>query len=607
MALTAKTLSVAAALFALVVACAFATTEQVPSLAPLLQNPPVTFESGSYAPFNLRADVLTAIGAGNHSATDVLVTFNGSASTYRLVAGFRVVETREAATPATIYRLASASKLVTALTVLQAADRGRFTLDDRVAEYIRGFADARVLRVATPTRYAFTSVAVAEGSSLLTVALPGLSASTLAGMHRQRAGVQLAAPLAGVSAEGIATIVSVSPAAGTVTLNLECAPTLIGQVAANGTLDVLDRLPVRWTPYEYVDAPYTPTNPALKQRFYYSTEPSRPVTLRHLLTHTAGFAYVSPFASPFDQGALQSAIVAKVDPALAKWQLTPTLDMDAVEWAERLARIPMLFQPGTQWVYGPQVGLAGAVLLAAERAQPCASATLSLYEVQKRLLFDPLGITDAGYFILDADARRDVKIANLAHAYVRFDGSLAVPLFSSLTNGADFLMPGYNARFMDGVSPSAEGFGNLQHPVYGAAAPRRFEAGDAGLYMRADELHRIVTLIAQNGSYNGQQVVRAETIRAMVSNQIGDLFIFHPLGFLGTRKWGFGVAVADGSVSGPFPKDRTTAQWSGALGAWWFADQPSRSAFALLDSVLAAGDGTYEATVNQVAASVLLP
>jgi CubicO group peptidase (beta-lactamase class C family) len=385
---------------------------------------------------------------------------------------------------------------------------------------------------------------------------------------------------------------------------LRCAATASGVFTVNGTLDVLPNLPNKWTPYDYAYIPASP-NPALtgvKVRAYYSTEPSKTITVRHLVDHLAGYTYNSAGYSA-DLASLQTAIIAKVDPALLRFPLSPNVDMDTVEWAERLGKIPQMFQPGTAWVYGPQIGIAGAALVAYERNDCCGDRNIGLYEIQKRVLFDPLNITDAGYFIKNNDPRRNEKIGKLAHVYTNLDTivfqtpTVTNPYVSVVFNGQDALLPGLQIALMDGVNPTAEGAANPSHPIYGSASPKRTEYGDAGLYMRTDEFQRIITMLTQNGTYNGQQILYSNTVAQMVSNQIGDIFIVHLADPAGNVKWGHGAAVGDGSVN-PDPLAATTAHWAGSYGSWWFSNQPSSTSFTLNSNTL---PGVLRPLVNIIA------
>jgi CubicO group peptidase (beta-lactamase class C family) len=573
------------------------------NLISLLQNPPVTFESSSTFPTGdfrsvIKAEALRKIREG--SLSSAAVQLNNADYPYQLYAGFRSIEAQDPVDNRTIFRLASISKGVTAVTMLQYTEKKLINLDDPVSKYIPAFLNTTVLHKVTPNSHRFTSLSANHGSALVIIALPSLSVSSIAHLNRKQVGIQLSGSTAGLNVDGIFTITSFNPSERTVTITLTDAVNISIFFTANGTLDVLpDLLPHR-SKYEYVNAPSNASNPTQYSRVYYTTEPSTPVLIHHLLANTAGFAYASPGYTK-DLTSLQTAIMLKKDPLLARMPLTPTINVHNVEYAARIAVIPMLGEPGTQWTYGPQTSIAAAVIVAYEgRTNP----NISLYEIQKRNLFDPLDITDAGYFIHDNDLRRDEKIANLAHIYTNLDSrilgsaNIVPPLYSRVVNLQDYLLPGLQAALMDGANPSGEGAANPTHPIYGSLAPRKYEAGDAGLYMRLDEFQRIVTMLANNGSYNGKQILQPATVAQMFSNQIGSLTVTHEAIPDGNAKWGYGVAVGDES-SNFNALVQTTAHWGGSFGGWFFANQyPTLSAFAFASNVL---PGSFQTTTVDVA------
>jgi CubicO group peptidase (beta-lactamase class C family) len=122
--------------------------------------------------------------------------------------------------------------------------------------------------------------------------------------------------------------------------------------------------------------------------------PKRPITLRHLLTHTAGFGYAR-WNAPIDRYAKQE----KLPPA-------NTGDI-------RGLMTPLVFDPGDRWLYSIGIDWAGKVIEAAA-GQPLGSY------MQENIL-GPLGMTSTGYRI-SPDMR-----ARLAKVHRRRDGAL-VPI-----------------------------------------------------------------------------------------------------------------------------------------------------------------------------------
>ena len=84
----------------------------------------------------------------------------------------------------------------------------------------------------------------------------------------------------------------------------------------------------------------------------------RPITIRHLLTHTAGLIYGSPNGGAVDR-AYAEARILRPDEALA-------------EKIARLASLPLVCQPGDRWTYGVAIDVLGRLV---EVVSASASAT----------------------------------------------------------------------------------------------------------------------------------------------------------------------------------------------------------------------------------------
>jgi CubicO group peptidase (beta-lactamase class C family) len=107
-------------------------------------------------------------------------------------------------------------------------------------------------------------------------------------------------------------------------------------------------------------------------------------------------------------------------------------------------------------------------------------------------------------------------------------------------------------------------------------------------------------MLLQNGTYNNQQILNAESVQKIFKNQIGQTFIVHSIAPAGNVKWGLGCAVGDESLS-PAPLDDTTAHWAGAFGGWWYVDYASKTSFVLNSNILPAI--SYQPLVNNIVAA----
>ncbi|KAJ5519948.1 Beta-lactamase-like protein [Penicillium fimorum] len=101
--------------------------------------------------------------------------------------------------------------------------------------------------------------------------------------------------------------------------------------------------------------------------------PARPITLRMLLTHSSGTCYHF------------------MNPLVAKWRAQfANPENNDPRTVEEMFSYPLIFQPGTGWMYGPGLDWAGRVV---ERVTGG-----TLMEFMQKRIFDPLGITDAQFY-----------------------------------------------------------------------------------------------------------------------------------------------------------------------------------------------------------------
>ena len=121
-------------------------------------------------------------------------------------------------------------------------------------------------------------------------------------------------------------------------------------------------------------------------------DPDVEITLHHLLTHTAGLSYGWSFDSPVEE------LYRQVLPTI--FRRTQTL----AEVVERIAQLPLLFQPGTQWRYSYATDVLGHVIQVV--------ADMPLADFLEERIFKPLGMTDTAFHV-PAD-----KLDRLAQIYV---------------------------------------------------------------------------------------------------------------------------------------------------------------------------------------------
>lgn len=124
-----------------------------------------------------------------------------------------------------------------------------------------------------------------------------------------------------------------------------------------------------------------------------------PITIRHLLTHTAGLGYSivqkGPIKAAYEAAGLVPGQVSKVQiPGLSRGSTVPSLAL----FADRLAELPLIYEPGTRWSYSVALDLMGRVIEVAS-GKP-------FDEFLEDRLFDPLGMTSTGFQVAKKDLPR---------------------------------------------------------------------------------------------------------------------------------------------------------------------------------------------------------
>lgn len=251
----------------------------------------------------------------------------------------------------------------------------------------------------------------------------------------------------------------------------------------------------------------------------------RPITVRHLLTHTGGIGSI---------GALPNAMPPKMVDAFRAANLSarPTppdpAGPDLAQFAERLATLPLLTEPGTRWNYSLSIDLLGRVI---EVASGEAFDTFL-----DRRLFKPLGMSSTGFTVPQSQAAR------LAANYQRKDDKMTL------------IDPGATSAY-------------LKPPAY--------PSGGGGLVSSARDYDRFLTMIANRGTFAGRQIMSARAVDLGTSNLLPKGVVFQDM-MSGGGEIGFGAAgsvVLTGPNAGQYG-------WGGAAGTIAYANPRTRMRLA---------------------------
>lgn len=252
----------------------------------------------------------------------------------------------------------------------------------------------------------------------------------------------------------------------------------------------------------------------------------RQITIRDLLTHTAGISYGT------DPELAELYRAKGLGPAAGYGWYTADKDEPVCRTMERLASLPLRAQPGEAYVYGYNTDILGCVV---ERA-----AGKPLDEFIDTRITEPLGMKDTQFFLPPAQRER------LATVYA---------------SGSD----GKIVRAPDGP----RGQGNY------IDGPRKSFAGGAGLLSTARDYARFLEMIRNGGAIGNVRILAPRTVQLMTTNQIGTLHSNAGLGF------GYGFQTTD--RYGANGMDSVGAfGWGGAYGSIYRVDPKSGLVIVLM-------------------------
>lgn len=246
----------------------------------------------------------------------------------------------------------------------------------------------------------------------------------------------------------------------------------------------------------------------------------RSPTMREVMSHTAGFGYGLEYTNPVDKQFRDKGVLAS---------------SSLQEAVNRVATIPLKFQPGTEWAYSISVDLQGYIVekLSGQK----------LGDFMKSRIFDPLKMKDTAFYTGPDKASR------LAALYVGDPRSGKLVEAKSI---ASFTLPDY-------------------------IKPPLMESGGGGLVSTTSDYGRFAQMILNKGELDGVRILAPATVELMGTNAISKDVLVNANGSIGTRfneAVGFGLdflVVNDPRKAGSLV-GKGTLSWGGAAGTWFWID-----------------------------------
>jgi CubicO group peptidase (beta-lactamase class C family) len=227
-----------------------------------------------------------------------------------------------------------------------------------------------------------------------------------------------------------------------------------------------------------------------------------PATMAQIMSHTAGFGVNADYADQhFGEGDLQGMI-------------------------DKIAKLPLYSQPGTDWAYGPSVDIQGYIV------QKLSGQPLDVFMAEH--LFGPLGMTDTGFWVSAGKVGRVAKINTYK------DGKIV-------------------------TAPAGGGRDPSRKPAY--------LSGSGGLLSTTEDYWKFCQMVGNGGIASGRRYLKADTIKLMRKSvlQPGVMVDLYGPSQPGV---GFGLdfAVIEDPSKVPTLQGKDTFYWGGAFGTWFWID-----------------------------------
>ncbi len=243
-----------------------------------------------------------------------------------------------------------------------------------------------------------------------------------------------------------------------------------------------------------------------------------PITIQDLMRHTSGITY-----GFFGAGMVKKAYS---DAGVLKGDYTNE------EFAERIAKLPLAYQPGTTWDYSHSTDVLGRVIEVVSGK--------SLYQFEKERLLDPLGMKDTGFYV--ADASKQNRIAE--------------PFANDRVFGVD-------AAFND------------------PRVAQKWESGGGGMVSTAADYSRLLQMLLNGGQLDAKRYLSPKTVAYMTADHLGPGIVPGPY-YLPGPGYGFGLGFAVRRTEGVANNNGSPGdyEWNGVGGTHFWVD-PKEDMFVI--------------------------
>ena len=247
--------------------------------------------------------------------------------------------------------------------------------------------------------------------------------------------------------------------------------------------------------------------------------PRRAMTVQDLMRHTSGLTY-GFFGDGMVKKAYQDANVGTGG------------DITNAEFAERIAKMPLAFQPGSTWDYSNSTDVLGRVIEVVSGQ--------TLFTHLKERLLNPLGMKDTSFYVPEADRQ----------------GRIAEPFNDDRSIG-------------------------INAPVFDPRKVQAMESGGGGMMSTAMDYARFLMMLRNGGQLDGRRYISPATLAFMTTDQLNPTVTRTPL-YLPGPGYGFGLGFAVRTSAGEaaYPAALGEYYWGGAGGTYMWVD-PANDLFVV--------------------------
>jgi CubicO group peptidase (beta-lactamase class C family) len=236
----------------------------------------------------------------------------------------------------------------------------------------------------------------------------------------------------------------------------------------------------------------------------------RAISIQDLMRHSSGLTY-----GFFGEGAVKKLYVeANLFDG----------DFTNADFVERIAKLPLVYQPGTTWDYSHSTDVLGRLVEVVSGK--------SLYAFEKERVLDPLGMSDTSFYVAD-EAKQ---------------GRVAEPFADDRSFGA-------GTSFND------------------PRVAKKWESGGGGMVSTASDYARFLQMLLNGGTLDGKRLLGPKTVAYMTSDHLGTAVVPGPY-YLPGAGYGFGLGFAVRRDPGVSPVNSSPGEynWGGVGGTAFWVD-----------------------------------